>query len=144
MPDEEHKVEPGAEIGERLDGVRILIIDDDPTDMLLPEETLTEEGASVETMFVFSQDNIEAVVRKLKEGGFNVLLTDGSMGNTTGAEVATAARSADYQGVIVAHTGNPNSYVTRLLDRIGVPWLEKNKPELLILTMLAQIEVQSS
>ena len=79
---------------------RILVVDDQPIILELLQQQLQEDGHEVET----ANDGCEAL-EKLGTDRFDLLLTDQSMPNMTGEELALAAREKYPQLAVILLTG---------------------------------------
>ena len=80
--------------------LRILVVDDQPIILELLQQQLREDGHEVET----ANDGCEAL-EKLEASRFDLLLTDQSMPNMTGEELALAARERYSRLAVILLTG---------------------------------------
>jgi len=84
-----------------LDGLKILVAEDDPVNALIARRTLERLGAQV-TMV----DTGRAALRALEEGCFDAALLDQRMPGMNGPEVARMARMSGHDLPLVALTAN--------------------------------------
>ena len=100
--------EPAAHTGPsptRLDGIRVLIVEDSPDNQRLLSTILRRSGAEVE-----GADNglrgIEAVTRSGRQRPFDTILLDMQMPELDGYSTVRQLRASGYRGRIIALTGN--------------------------------------
>ena len=93
--------EPGGKIGGRLNGMRILVVDDVADNRILISRFLEAEGASVVT----AAGGEEAVALGLQDG-FHAVLMDLSMPDVSGQEATAQLRGKGYKVPIVALTAH--------------------------------------
>ncbi|MFO0610767.1 MAG: PAS domain-containing protein [Polyangiales bacterium] len=74
----------------RLDGLRVLVVDDDDDSRAMLEECLVQFGAAVEVA-----DSAAAALVALEGGGFDVLLSDIAMPGLSGEDLVRHVRAAE-------------------------------------------------
>ena len=84
-----------------LDGLRILVAEDDPVNALIARRTLERLGAHVTQV-----DSGRAALRALEEGRFDAALLDQRMPGMDGPELARMARLSGHDLPLVALTAN--------------------------------------
>lgn len=89
----------------RLDGQRVLLVDDSPDNQRLVATLLRRSGAEVE-IAKNGREALEAVVRGGMLRDFDVILLDMQMPELDGYATARELRASGYHGRIVALTGN--------------------------------------
>ena len=94
------KAEAGAE-PLALDGLRILVAEDDPVNALIARRTLERLGAHVTQV-----DSGRAALRALEDGCFDAALLDQRMPGMNGPDVARMARMSGHDLPLVALTAN--------------------------------------
>ncbi|WP_417484761.1 response regulator [Maricaulis salignorans] len=93
---------PGAEAAPlALDGLRILVAEDDPVNALIARRTLERLGAHVTQV-----ESGRAALRALEDGGFDAALLDQRMPGMNGPDVARMARMSGHDLPLVALTAN--------------------------------------
>ena len=87
--EEKTKTTPEEVTGPRLQGLRLLVVDDNQINLLLAEKALTREGAEV----VLVQDGLQAIdCLKSEPSGFDLVLTDIQMPVMDGLTATRAIR----------------------------------------------------
>ncbi|WP_417488963.1 response regulator [Maricaulis sp.] len=94
------KAEAGAE-PLALEGLRILVAEDDPVNALIARRTLERLGAHVTQV-----DSGRGALRALENGGFDAALLDQRMPGMNGPDVARMARMSGHDLPLVALTAN--------------------------------------
>jgi diguanylate cyclase (GGDEF)-like protein len=74
---------------------RILLVDDEPTQRLIMARFLRRAGYDVETA-----GNGREALERLKDGGFQLLITDWEMPEMDGATLCSAVRSSQFKGYV--------------------------------------------
>jgi EAL domain-containing protein (putative c-di-GMP-specific phosphodiesterase class I)/CheY-like chemotaxis protein len=85
------------------DGIRLLLVDDDPAVLRAYERSLARPGTAVTT----ARNGREAV-ELVKAGSFDVIVSDITMPEMTGIEFLRAVRAHDLQVPVILMTGAPD------------------------------------
>ena len=94
-----------ARVGRWLESteLRLLLVDDDPAVLRAYSNTLLRQGAQVETA-----SNGRAAVDRLRDGAFDVVVSDISMPEMSGIEFLMAVRAHDLDVPVILMTGEPS------------------------------------
>jgi EAL domain-containing protein (putative c-di-GMP-specific phosphodiesterase class I) len=84
-------------------GLRVLLVDDEPSVLRAYEMALSRQGAAVETA-----GNGKVAAELVKSGSFDVIVTDISMPEMTGLEFLEAVRAHDLDVPVILMTGQPD------------------------------------
>lgn len=95
------EIAPAARTPARLDGRRVLLVDDSPDNQTIIRLFLTNVGASIELA-----NNGEEAVEKLKRTTYDVVLMDIQMPVMDGYQALKLARTNGYRGPILALTAH--------------------------------------
>ena len=83
---------------------RVLVVDDDPAILKLCAEVLQRDGHQVETA-----ENGRAALELIREGEFDVILSDILMPELDGLQLLRGVRERDLDVPVILMTGNPNT-----------------------------------
>lgn len=87
----------------QVEGVRVLLVDDDAAIIRAYSSALTRHGAVVETA-----GNGKEAAERVKAGGVDVVVSDISMPEMTGIEFLKAVRAHDLDVPVILMTGEPD------------------------------------
>src|ERR1017187_7063766 len=87
----------------RNDKLRLLLVDDDPAIIRAYASTLARHGVTVQTA-----SNGKDAAERVKDGSFDVIVSDISMPEMTGIEFLKAVRAHDLDVPVILMTGEPN------------------------------------
>ena len=115
--------EPDAEEAQRVAGVKILVMDDEPTILSFVSRALTDEGYKVETV-----DNATEALEKIKSQRYNLILLDIKLPGMSGIElyrrIQKIARSLTKRVVFI--TGDViGARTTAFLSQTKAPHIAK-------------------
>ncbi len=83
---------------------RVLVVDDDPAILELCSEVLSQDGHRVETA-----ENGKVALELIRNGEFDVILSDILMPELDGLELLRGVRERDLDVPVILMTGNPNT-----------------------------------
>jgi len=115
--------EPAEGEPEKVTEARILVVDDEPTNLQYLSELLAEEGHEVETV-----DNGGDALKKIEEGGYALILADIKMPGMSGMELYKRVKKAfpSLAGKVVFITGDVMGEDTmKFLSSTKAPYITK-------------------
>jgi EAL domain-containing protein (putative c-di-GMP-specific phosphodiesterase class I) len=105
----------------RNDKLRLLLVDDDPAIIRAYASTLARHGVTVLTAF-----NGKEAAERVKDGSFDVIVSDISMPEMTGIEFLKAVRAHDLDVPVILMTGDPGlESATRAVEYGAFRYLAK-------------------
>jgi EAL domain-containing protein (putative c-di-GMP-specific phosphodiesterase class I) len=106
------------------DGLRLLLVDDDPAVIRAHERILARGGIHVETA-----SNGREAAERVQNGSFDVIVSDISMPEMTGIEFLKAVRAHDLDVPVILMTGEPNlASAVRAVEYGAFRYLSKPVP----------------
>src|ERR1700690_2016523 len=87
----------------RNDKLRLLLVDDDPAIIRAYASTLARHGVTVQTA-----SNGKEAAERVKDGSFDVIVSDISMPEMSGIEFLRAVRAHDVDVPVILMTGEPS------------------------------------
>jgi CheY-like chemotaxis protein len=102
-----------------LEGVRILVADDDRDVVTTLAQLFRREGCEVET----AENGLEALSILAERGPFDLVLTDLQMPTPTGLQLVAMARTAGYLGPFIMITAYASEPLREQLERMEDAWL---------------------
>lgn|ERR1700690_1294021 len=105
----------------RNDKLRLLLVDDDPAIIRAYASTLARHGVTVQTA-----SNGKEAAERVKDGSFDVIVSDISMPEMTGIEFLKAVRAHDLDVPVILMTGDPGlESATRAVEYGAFRYLAK-------------------